>query len=140
MKIGDREKGIITQKFAALAAPVTLAMFTQESECQYCAETRDIVEQLAALSGLVTASIHDFGADGDAVIRYGISKIPAIAIVGAKDYGVRYYGIPSGYEFGALIDDIVDVSRGESGLAPSSRQQLATLTEDVHLQVFTTPT
>lgn len=140
MVIGDREKGIVKQKFEALVSPVRLVMFTQETECQYCYDTRTMVEQLAELSDSVTAEIHNFVTEKDQADGYGITKIPAIAIIGAKDYGVRYYGIPGGYEFGALIDDIVDVSRGDSGLSPASRAELAKLGSDVHLQVFTTPT
>ena len=65
--IGDREKDIVKQSSASLSTPIRLVMFTQETECQYCAETRGMVEQLAEISPLVTAEIHDFGADGDAV-------------------------------------------------------------------------
>ena len=72
--------------------------------------------------------------------EYGVDKIPAIAIVGHKDYGVRYYGIPSGYEFSSLIEAIVDVSRGETELLPATRETLAGFVEPLHFQVFVTPT
>ncbi len=71
---------------------------------------------------------------------HGIDKIPAVAIVGAKDYGVRLYGIPSGYEFGTLIEDIKLVSAGDSGLTPATREMVAKLTKPVRIQVFITPT
>jgi glutaredoxin-like protein len=76
---------------------------------------------------------------------YGIDKIPAIAILRTedgtdRDYGIRFYGIPSGYEFSSIIEDIIGVSKGESGLKPKSKQVLAELTEPVHFQVFVTPT
>ena len=130
----------VAERLQTLAAPVRLVMFTQETECQYCAQTREMVEQLAGLSGNIKAEIWDFGRDKAQVQQYGVDKIPAIAVIGAKDYGVRYYGIPSGYEFGALLDDIFDVATGDSGLSADSRLQLAGLAQDVHLQVFTTPT
>jgi hypothetical protein len=50
------------------------------------------------------------------------------------------YGLPSGYEFGTLVDAILDVSRGESGLSAETRQALAALARPVHIQVFSTPT
>jgi hypothetical protein len=50
------------------------------------------------------------------------------------------YGLPSGYEFGTLVDAILDVSRGESGLAEETKQALAALSRPVHIQVFSTPT
>ncbi|HSQ16551.1 MAG TPA: glutaredoxin, partial [Anaerolineales bacterium] len=56
------------------------------------------------------------------------------------DYGIRYAGIPSGYEFSSLIQSLVLVSGRDSGLAPETRQALADLKQPVLLQVFVTPT
>ncbi len=57
-----------------------------------------------------------------------------------KDYGIRYYGIPSGYEFSSLIEDIKLIASGESGLSAQTKQWVADLQDPVHLQVFVTPT
>jgi glutaredoxin-like protein len=128
-----------------LVSPVKLVMFTQTIECQFCTETRQIVEEVAGLSDKITAEIYNFVTDKPMADMYGIDKIPAIAILRAeegqdKDYGIRFYGIPSGYEFTSIIEDILDVSRGDSGLQPKSREAVAGLTGPVHFQVFVTPT
>ena len=60
--------------------------------------------------------------------------------VGTQDHGIRFFGIPSGYEFMSLLDAIVLVSGGDSGLAPASRTMLAELRSPLNLQVFVTPT
>jgi len=139
--IRDEDKKTIREEFAEkLVAPVRLVLFTQEIECQFCAETRQIVEEVAALSDKITAEIYNFVTDKDQAEAYGIDKIPAIAIIGAQDYGIRFYGIPSGYEFSSLFEDIIDVSRGESGLLEPTKKALAHLKEPVHIQVFVTPT
>jgi glutaredoxin-like protein len=140
MQLGERERRYVLQKFQGLKDPVRLVMFTQETECEFCADTRALVEQVASLSPLLSAEIYNFVLDREKATEYRVDKIPAIAIVGAADYGLRYYGIPAGYEFAALIEDIVDVSRGDSGLSAESRSQLKQLDAPVHLQVFTTPT
>ena len=44
-----------------------------------------------------------------------------------KDYGIRLYGLPTGYEFGLLVDAILDVSRGESQLSDETKAALAAL-------------
>jgi glutaredoxin-like protein len=129
----------------ALVNPVKLVMFTQTVECQFCAETRQIVEEIAALSEKITAEIYNFVTDKAVAEMYDVDKIPAIAILRAdngedKDYGIRFYGIPSGYEFSSIIEDIMDVSKGESGLQPKSKETVASITEPVHFQVFVTPT
>ncbi len=139
--IPAREREHIKQFFEQnLVNPVRLVMFTQEIECEYCAETRQLVEEIAELSPKITAEIYNFVTDKPKAEEYKVDKIPAIAVIGQKDYGIRFYGIPSGYEFTTLLEDIVDVSRGESGLSEASKKAIATLTKPVHIQVFVTPT
>lgn len=128
-----------------LVNPVKLVMFTQSFECQFCTETRQIVEEVAALSDKVSYEVHDFVDDKEVAEEYGIDKIPAIVVLRSedgneRDYGIRFYGIPSGYEFTSIIEDIMDVSKGESGLQPRSKAAVAELEEAVHFQVFVTPT
>ena len=145
----EREREQVQKQFEALGNPVKLVMFTQKIECEYCEETRMMVEELAALSDKVTTEIYNFITDKDVAEKYEVDKIPAIAILGVdragsspgeKDYGIRYYGIPAGYEFSALIEDIKAVSSGQSGLTEEARAALAQIDEPVHMQVFTTPT
>ena len=124
---------------------VKLVMFTQTIECQFCTETRQIAEEIAALSDKIDAEIYNFVTDKAVAEALGIDKIPAIAVLRVeddadRDYGIRFYGIPSGYEFTSVIEDIVDVSKGESGLQPKSQEAIAGITEPVHFQVFITPT
>jgi len=143
----EREREQAQKQFEALTNPVKLVMFTQKIECQYCEETRMMVEELAALSDKVTAEIYNFIIDKEVAEKYKVDKIPAIAILGVhpespgeKDYGIRYYGIPAGYEFSALIEDIKTVSSGQSDLSEETKAVLAQIDEPVHMQVFTTPT
>ena len=142
--LNDEIKTQIRDEFANLTGPVKLVLFTQEMECQYCTETRELATEVAGLSDKIEVEIYDFVADKEIVETYGIDKIPAMAIVKGgdepKDYGIRLYGIPSGYEFSTLIEDIAMVSTGESGLDQSTKDELAALTTPLHLQVFVTPT
>lgn len=144
--ISKKDAEILRKEFeGSLVRPVHLVMFTQAHECQFCTETRQIVEELAELSDKIVARVYDFVDQKDMADGYAIDKIPAIAIVAEedgqeKDYGIRFYGIPSGYEFSSIVEDIVDVSKGDSGLQPKTREKIATITEPVHLQVFITPT
>ncbi|MFO7682774.1 MAG: thioredoxin family protein [Chloroflexota bacterium] len=142
LKESDQQQ--LREHFSALAEPVKLVMFTQEMECQYCSETRMISEEVAALSDKISVEVYDFVRDQEIAEQYHIDKIPAIAVVRgggkAKDYGIRFYGIPSGYEFSSLIENIMMVSSGESGLSAETKAWAAGLDKPVHLQVFITPT
>ena len=130
-----------TRKFLGdLADPVELVMFTREDECQFCNETRELMEEIAALSDLVTAEVFDIEKDKEKADELGIDKVPAVAVIGAEDYGVRFFGIPSGYEFTSILHSIKAVAAGETELSEESLQALSELTQPVHLQVFVTPT
>lgn len=134
----------LTEMFESLQKSVKVVVFTQEFECQYCTETRQIAEELAALSDKISLKVYDFVADKALADQYGIDKIPATIIVEGgdegKDFGIRYYGIPSGYEFSSLIQDVIMVSAGDPQLSEETKAWLAALETPVHLQVFVTPT
>lgn len=130
----------VRKEFEKLLNPLNLVVFTQKLECQHCEDNRRLVEEVASLSEALKVEVYNFAIDKEAAEKYGINKVPAIAIIGAKDYGVRYYGLPSGYEFSSLIGDIMDVSKGESGLSKESKNVLSGLNKAAHIQVFVTPT
>ena len=130
----------VKQELADLAGPARLVMFTQEFECQYCRETRQLVEEITQLSDQLTAEVYNFVTDKEKAEELGVDKIPAIAIIGAEDFGVRFYGIPSGYEFASLLQAIKTVASGQPQLAEETLAFLRQLEEPVHIQVFVTPT
>ncbi len=138
--LNEEIKEQVKQELADLAGPVQMVMFTQEFECQYCSETRQLVEELAELSDQLAAKVYDFISDKEKAEELGIDKIPAIAVIGAEDYGVRYYGIPSGYEFSSLLHAIKMVAAGKPELSDDTLEVLSGLDEKVHFQVFVTPT
>jgi glutaredoxin-like protein len=123
-----------------LVDPVKLVIFTQEFECKYCSDTRKLAQEIAALSDKITTEVYDFVADGAKAKEYGIDKIPALAIIGKKDYGVRIYGIPYGYELQTLIEAIINVSRVKTDLSDKTKQILSDVKLPVHIQVFVTLT
>jgi alkyl hydroperoxide reductase subunit AhpF len=148
--IPDRDKRAVAALFEQkLTGPVKLVMFTQRQSpilipgmpvCDSCEETEQLVREVAELSEKITAEIYDFVRDEQGAKAHGMDKIPAIALIGAKDYGVRFYGMPAGYEFAALVEAIIDVSRGSTDLEPGIKSRLRDIHRDAHIQVFTTPT
>jgi alkyl hydroperoxide reductase subunit AhpF len=130
----------VREMLADLPNPVRLVFFTQTLNCETCEPTKQILGEVAGLSGQITVEEHNFLLEKDAAAGYGIDRVPAIAVVGAQDYGIRFLGIPSGYEFMSLIDAIKLVSAGDSGLGEASRALLAGVESPLALQVFVTPT
>ena len=135
----DRQK-LVEEFGRKLVNPVKLAFFTQNLDCMYCGPTEMILKELEPLSDKIALETWNFVNDKPQAEQYGIDKIPAVAVAGLKDYGVRFYGIPAGYEFASLVASIIDVSRGETGLSQESKDMLKSLTKPVRIQVFVTPT
>jgi glutaredoxin-like protein len=123
-----------------LVNPVRLIMFTQQLECQLCLQTKQLVTEIAGLNDKVQAEVHDFVADAELAKQFGVDKIPAVVLVGRRDYGVRLYGLPYGYEFQTLMSALKVVSRGTTDLSEETKLKLQTVRTPVHIQVFVTLT
>jgi glutaredoxin-like protein len=135
----------IREIFANLPNSVQLLFFGRRKNCEYCAETRQLVEEVSALSDKLTMAVYDLDAESEIAHQYKVDMTPGI-VIAAKDsdmitdLGIRYVGIPSGYEFSSFIQDIILASTRDSGLSTNTRTFLQSLTEPIYLQVFVTPT
>ncbi|MFH1142968.1 MAG: hypothetical protein V1774_00310 [Candidatus Eisenbacteria bacterium] len=138
--IKEHDKAQISELLDPIVHDVKLVFFTQNYECQYCELTRQLVDEVAALSPKITVETHDFKAEAELAAKLGIDKIPAIAVMGERDYRIRFYGIPAGYEFPALLEAIVDVGMGTPALPDPLLAEVAKIDQPVHLQVMVTPT
>jgi glutaredoxin-like protein len=138
--VKEKDRQALRQELKQLSQPVRLVLFTSNRNCEYCRETRDLLEEVAGLSDNLSVETYDLERDATKAAQFQIDKAPGFAVVNGKDYGIRYYGIPSGYEFRSLLDDLLAVSRGDSGLQAATKAALAKVTSPVHLQVFVTPT
>jgi glutaredoxin-like protein len=119
-----------------LVDPVKIVVFTQEVECRYCNETRRLAEEIATVSDKITTEVYDFVKDQEKAKALGIDRIPALAIIGKQDYGVRYFGIPYGYELQTLIEAVINVSKGTTDLSEKTRAVLKDIKTPVNIKVF----
>jgi glutaredoxin-like protein len=140
--ISERDRKPVQDRLAKLVRPVKAVVFTQEMECQFCRETRELIEELAGLTDKLKVEVKDFLKNEDEARKLRVDKIPAIVLLGEgdKDYGIRFYGIPAGYEFVSLMESLDMVAKGDSGLSPATRTKLKSLQKPLNLQVFVTPT
>lgn len=140
----EADRIAVRARLAGLARPVRLLVFISKAACAYCDETRHLAEELAALSDKVRAEVYVLEEAPEVARRYGIERVPAIVLlpdeVGAADPGLRFFGIPAGYEFATLLDDLFAVAGQGQSLAPATLAWLEQLDRPLHLQVFVTPT
>jgi alkyl hydroperoxide reductase subunit AhpF len=135
----DEER--VRELFAELERPVELLVAVGPEETplpgardvDFAAETERIVVGFAELSERVSFRVEE---QPD-----GYERFPAVGVLPeGRDAGVRYYGLPWGYELGSLIGAVLEAGRSESSLKPESLERLATLDRDVAIDVFVTPT
>jgi len=141
--------GVLSESHAAklkadlakiLVAPVSLTVFTQEIECDYCKETRELIEEVGSLSDKIRIRVLDLVKDKEKAAEYMVDKVPAIVVEGPRKAKVKFYGVPAGYEFNTLIKDIVQASKGETELSTETKRRLNDIRKSVNVKVFVTPT
>jgi glutaredoxin-like protein len=136
----DLENKVTILHFTQEPSRLVLPDYLKSQDCFFCKETKQLLEEVKGLSDKIELLVYDFIADKEKAAEYGIDKIPGTVIMGEKDYGVRFFGIPSGYEYTSLIEAITDVSRRRTELSQPTRDALKAIDRAVHIQVFVTPT
>ena len=135
------EETKLREWFAELERPVELlvALGPEETpragagDLDFGAEMVRVCEGLAELGDRVSCRVEHEPA--------GFPRFPAVSIrPDGRDAGVRYDGLPLGYELGSLVGAIVEAGRAEPSLRPESRATLDELDRDLALEVFVTPT
>jgi glutaredoxin-like protein len=129
---------------------VTIVHYTQRESkifvpgtvpCAACRDTKQLLEEVVELSDRLHLETYDFVADAAVAEAAGVDKIPATVVRG-RDGGerARFYGAPAGYEFTALLEDVLDAGDSGPELSEEVAGALEQIDQPVHLQVFVTPT
>jgi len=136
----DQKKQVKARLSQNLLNPITLTVFTQEYECDYCKENRELAQDIASSSDKIKVEVFDLVKDKEKAAQLGVDKVPATVIRNDKGTLVKFYGVPAGYEFSTFLTDIILLSRGETELSAETKRTLASVKAPVHIQVFVTPT
>ena len=141
-KIDQEEKNKIKELFSKnLKDEVDLLFISKDEGCQYCDDTEEILTEVTGLDERVNFEKHLVGSEK--AEEFGVDRAPAIIFLNneGQDSGVHFYGIPSGYEFTSLIEDILDMSDNERiDLSEDIKKEIRELDSEILLQVFITPT
>jgi len=142
MFLKDEDRKYIKEHLSAMTDKVKIIHFTQSIECSYCRETRQLLEELVLLSDKLSLEVYNYQLDKDEVSKYKINKIPATVLIdeNGADPGIRFFGIPSGYEFMSVIEDIIDISNKNHGFSDDMLAEINKIQQPVHIEVYVTPT
>ena len=138
--IDEKAKAELRLLLSKLTGPVRLVLFTEKKDCPSCSGQEKLLRELCALSNIIKLEVHDLVLDGDVAMNYKVDKTPATAVLGAKDHGIRFYGLTGGYEFTSLLEAMIMVSSGRTSLDPVLEELVKQLDRPVHLEVMVTLT
>lgn len=106
-------------------------------ECESCEDALQLYQEVAELSDLLSLNVHDIRQEATG---FAVDDLPVCILRGHNQGELRILGLPSGYEFSTLLEDIVDLSTGETMLSEATKEFLAQLEDELRLEVFVTPT
>ncbi|MBN2078822.1 MAG: thioredoxin family protein [Spirochaetes bacterium] len=137
-KVAKQLKDILSK----MKEPVKLSFFTQEFECRACGDAHAFVKEIASFSKKITLSVMDFLKERDEADRLGVDKVPAIVVHDKEggDLGVRFYGLPGGYEINSFVGALLEASGVRDHIKEDVAARIAAVKKDVHIQVFVTLT
>ncbi len=136
----EKDRLALKKRLEPLPNTVKLVVFTTQNAPETSQLLSELAQEVVSISGgKVVLEQHSLEAEPTVAQEYNITLAPAIVVRSEeKDYGIRYIGIPAGFEFTSLIGAIEDVGKGDPGLSPDTRLTLASLSRPVHIRVFVT--
>ena len=119
---------------------VWLFISKHKEQCPFCGTVAGLVEEFCGIDGRLKLFVYDIDDHQKEARLLGVERVPAILLQGASATGVYYYGMPTGYEFGSLVEDVIDLSNSRSRLSDRSREAVQGIESEVDIKVFVTPT
>jgi len=136
----EKDREIVRKKLEEMENPVKILLFSQRINCEFCEPTEELIKEVVELSPKLSLEIYSPAENEELSRRYEIDKVPAIVLIGEEDYGIRYFGIPAGYEFATLLESIILVSRGKTRFKSENQEKIKGINVPLKIQVFVTPT
>ena len=133
----------LRESLADMVEPVRVDVFVGPN-CETCEDTvkllRAFEEAAPEIRGrkLLEVRVFDKSREEDRkeFARQGIERVPSVTLI---DGYVRYTGIPAGEEVRGLVETILRISEGDSGLDDETKETLAGLKNRVYIEVVVTP-
>jgi alkyl hydroperoxide reductase subunit AhpF len=137
--LSEKDKTYVRKTLDGMKDEVRLVLFSRDGgDCRYCGEAEGLLADIAAAAPRVKLEILSLKKDAARAKELGIDKVPGIALLGKKDYNLRYFGLPSGYDFIPFVETVRAVGDDNPGVSRETVAQLAKLAKPVQISVFVT--
>jgi len=140
--LSNEDKDYLKNLYNGIDRDVELIFFSsnEESRAEDCANIEDILKELSELSDKIKVEKHVFEEEKELADKMEVEMAPSIVVKTDKGYGIKYYGVPAGYEFSSLVEDINDIGTGIISVEDEAREMIMSIDKPVHIRVFITPT
>ncbi len=130
----------VKEVLAPMEGSVKMVLFTKEDPCQTCGETRQLLNEVSALSEKIAVEEKDLNQDKDLAEKYGITMTPSFVVLdGEGNYkGVKFNGIPAGHEINSFLSALIDMSGVDYGFEAKDVEVIKNVKKPVNIKVFIT--
>ncbi len=139
--LSEKDRKYLIDLFAKELENEVKLLFFHGEDCEYCDLESQLLDEVKDLSDKIV--VEKYHKNSEKSKEYNVEYVPALILTlsDGVDKGVRFYGIPSGHEFGTLIQDIIAFGKGaKPQLSPETIEKLKRLDKPVKISVFVTPT
>ncbi|MHA2357320.1 MAG: protein disulfide oxidoreductase, partial [Candidatus Heimdallarchaeaceae archaeon] len=138
LDVDENIKRQVKEIFQHMENKVYAKLFVDKEYCLTCTQTNEILTLLSELApeDMLNVTVYNKEEGSPEFEKYNVSRYPTIVLHGDKEYNVIFTGIPSGYEFGSLVEDILDISARKFALKKEDLEKIEKIDKPIKIQVF----
>ncbi len=137
--ISEEDKKYLREEFdKTLKREVEILYFGEQGKgSQYSMQTKELLEEVVALSDNLSLTLKDCDDTGE-MKSEGLNLCPSIKVKSERSGFVNFYGIPAGHEFASFVEAINDMGSDNLLLPDDVVEGLKGIDENVDIKVFIT--
>ncbi|MBU1221238.1 thioredoxin family protein [Myxococcota bacterium] len=136
----EKDRQAVIKEFSKITKDLKVLLFTTDKNCILCKETQSLLEEVTSLHPRIKIESYN-ESDQEKTAKFKIDKYPALVVTDMDEsiLGIRFFGIPAGYEFVSLLSALVEVGTGKVELKKETIDIVNSINKPVHIQIFVTP-
>ena len=133
-------KSQLKEVFQDMKEDVTLALFTQDGECNTCLETEGFLKEIEGLSEKIHLKQFNMLKDSEQAKEWNVLMTPSIVLLDSKETykGLKFNGIPAGHEINSFVPALLEMSGAGGALPDDLQKRLDGIKNPVNIKVFVT--
>jgi len=133
-----KEKKQLKELFEKIENPVQILYFFKEVECDTCIKNNEFVEEISKLSKKIFLKKIECTTKNKISNHFKIEMVPAIILTNKQkiDFGIRYYGLPGGYEINSFVNSILEVAGIKDSLPKNILERIAKVDQKIKIKIF----